>query len=472
MRLAAGQRAWRVLWLVTCATLIIASPAFGQATSTINGRVVDQGDALLPGVSVIATNANTGVVRTIVSNEQGVYSIPGLEPGVYEVKTELAGFAPAVRDRVTLAVNTTITIDFTLRLASVAEELTVTGEAPLIEVTQSKVASSIQATELENLPMITRTVSGMLALLPGAVQITPTHRSKENVGSVSYGGSAGTNVIPTVDGADNRDNQYGGPLMTFTTESLEQFQLATNQFNAADGRSAGAALTMVTKSGTNVFHGSGFVFERDRKLTAEDYFTRQANADKVPFSRQQFGGSIGGPILRNRVFFFGAGEQVLEDTSTPVPDALFNQKQLLVDATNAGLIPPGLVNPNHPRAGARPASLLMYTIKGNAQLANAHSLMFRFAGQTDDRDAVVFTAANDMREPENSRIKMWSAVGQHGWLWGNRGLNQITVQMNHLWRLSDVVSSITGMHYMRDFPRVSVFSTRLAFPSGNTGAGG
>ena len=166
--------------------------------------------------------------------------------------------------------------------------------------------------------MITRTVSGMLALLPGAVQIAPTHRSKENVGSVSYGGSAGTNVIPTVDGADNRDNQFGGPLMTFTTESLEQFQLATSQFNAADGRSAGAALTMVTKSGTNAFHGSGFVFERDRKLTAADYFTRQANADKVPFSRQQFGGSIGGPILRNRAFFFGAGEQVLEDTSTPV----------------------------------------------------------------------------------------------------------------------------------------------------------
>jgi len=261
-------------------------------------------------------------------------------------------------------------------------------------------------------------------------------------------------------------------LMSYTSEGLEQFQLATSQFNAADGRSGGAALAILTKSGTNVFHGSAFLFERDRKLSAKDFFTRQANADKVPFSRQQFGGSIGGPIVRNRVFFFGAGEQVLEDTSLPVPDNLFNQQELLVDAMNAGLIPSGFVNPKHPRAGPRPASLLMYTIKGNAQLTSAHSLMFRFAGQRDNRDAVVFTSANDNREPENSRIKMWSAVGQHGWVWGNRGLNQITVQKNHIWRLSDAVSNITGEHYMRDFPHVPVFPPRLAFPSVNTGAGG
>jgi carboxypeptidase family protein len=472
MRITGGPSVWRVVCLVTCITLIFASPAPGQATSTINGRVLDQGEAVLPGVSITATNTNTGVVRPTLTNEVGVYSMPGLDPGVYDVKAELPGFVSALRERVTLAVNTTITIDFTLRLSALAEELTVTGVAPLIEITQSKVSSSIEATELQNLPMITRSLSGMLALLPGAVQIAPTHRSKENVGSVSYAGSAGTNVIPTVDGADNRDNQFGGPLMSYTAEGLEQFQLATSQFNAADGRTGGAALAIVTKSGTNAFHGSGFVFERDRKLSAKDYFIREANAEKVPFSRQQFGGSLGGPIVRNRIFFFGAGEQVLEDTSLPVPDNLFNQQELLVGAMNAGKIPSGFVNPKHPRAGPRPASLLMYTIKGNAQLTSAQSLMFRFAGQKDNRDAVVFTSANDNREPENSKIKMWSAVAQHGWVWGNRGLNQITVQKNHLWRLSDAVSNITGEHYMRDFPRVPVFPPRLAFPSVNTGAGG
>ena len=136
-----GQSVWRGV-LVTCVVLTTAGLAFAQATSTINGRVLDQGEAVLPGVTVTATNTSTGVVRTTVTNGEGVYSMPGLDPGVYGVKTELTGFATALRDRVTLTVNSTITIDFTLRLAGVEEALTVTGEAPLIEVTQSKVAST------------------------------------------------------------------------------------------------------------------------------------------------------------------------------------------------------------------------------------------------------------------------------------------------------------------------------------------
>ena len=122
--------------------------ASAQATSTFNGRVLDRDDAVLPGVTVTATNTNTGVVRTTVTNAEGVYSMPGLEPGVYDVKTDLTGFASAVRERVTLAINATITLDFRLTLAGVEETLTVTGQAPLIETTQSKFASTIETTEL------------------------------------------------------------------------------------------------------------------------------------------------------------------------------------------------------------------------------------------------------------------------------------------------------------------------------------
>jgi hypothetical protein len=359
-----------------------------------------------------------------------------------------------------------LTLDFKMSVASLNETVTVTGESPIIEVTQSKVASTIQANELENLPMITRSVSGMLALLPGAAPMAPTHRSKENVGSVSFGGASGTNVMPTVDGADNRDNRYGGPLLTFTTEALEQFQLATSQFTAADGRTGGAALTMVTKSGTNQFHGSTFLFVRDRSMTAKDYFTSAGNQEKPPFNRKQFGGSIGGPIVHSRMFFFGALEQVKENTAIAVPADLYNQLQLLV--------PLGLANPNHPHAGLIPGRLRLYTVKTNLQLTNTHSLMGRVAGQKDDRDAVTFSARNDLREPENSKIKMWSVVGQHNWVIGNRGLNQLTGQVNHLYRLSDVTSAITGEHYTRDYPNIPVFSNppSLAFPAVTVGAGG
>jgi hypothetical protein len=451
----------------------MAAPlAYGQATSTFNGRVLDQGDAVLPGVTVTATNVSTGVARTTVTNEEGQYSIPGLDPGTYSIKTELSGFAEALRDNVRLDVNATLTVDFRLGLAGVQETLTVTGQAPLIETTQSKVANTIETTEVQNLPMITRTISGMLELLPGAAPVAPLHRTKENVGTVSYGGSLGGNVAMNVDGADNRDNHYSGPLLTFTTESLEQFQLASSQFTAADGRTGGAAVTLVTKSGTNELHGSVFGYERDRRMTAKDFFTKQANGEKAPFSRQQFGGSIGGPIVRNRMFFFGAIEQQREDIGRFVPERLYNELEVLVQATNAGQLAPGFVNPNHPRIGMQPGGLLVYSAKASAQLDNEHSLMFRYSGQHEGRDSVTWTLDNDDGQPDDFTIDAYSAVGQHSWVLGNNGLNQITGQVNHVDYLADVWSRASGLHYTRDFPNVDIFEPRLDFPSVTTGAGG
>src|SRR5687767_3896666 len=394
MRLS-GKLLWHGFAVILLGMLMTAPAALAQATSTFNGRILDQGDAVLPGVTVTVTNQNTGVVRTTVTNAEGLYFMPGLEPGVYRISTELPGFAPSTRDNLTLAVNATISIDFQLGLSGVAEAITVTGAAPLIEVTQSKVATTIEATELQNLPMITRTVSGMLTLLPGATPVAELHRTKANVGTVSYGGSSGANVIPTVDGADNRDNHYGGPLMSFSTESLEQFQLATSQFTAADGRTGGAAVTIITKSGTNLLHGSAFVFARDRALTSKDYFTKQSNGEKVPFNRQQFGGSVGGPILRNKAFFFGAIEQWLEESGQAVPDIQFNELDVLVAATRAGQIPAGLVYFDHPRFGSQPGTLRMMSIKSNIQLNNDHALMGRLATQKDTKDAVAWTTNND-----------------------------------------------------------------------------
>src|SRR5215216_2207193 len=130
---------WRRRCVLTAAILLIAVPLFAQATSTFNGRIVDAGDAVLPGVTVTVVNEATGVIRTAVTNGEGLYFLPGLEPGVYGIKTELPGFASSTREHVTLAINATITLDFTLALVGVAETISVTGEAPLIEVTQSKV---------------------------------------------------------------------------------------------------------------------------------------------------------------------------------------------------------------------------------------------------------------------------------------------------------------------------------------------
>ena len=468
-----NRRVCQQVWLVAGVVLMTAGSALAQASSTFNGRVLDQDDAVLPGVTVIATNTNTGVARLTVTNDEGVYSMPGLEPGVYDVKTDLSGFASAVRERVTLGLNATLTLDFKLAIAGLEETLTVTGQAPLIETTQSKFASTIETTELQNLPMITRTINGMLALLPGATPMTPTDSTKRNVGSVSYGGNSGTSMSVTVDGADNRDNRQGATLMQFSLDSLEQFQLASSQFSAADGKTGGVAISMITKSGTNVFHGTGFLFARDKALTAKDYFTERDNREEVPFNRQQWGGSLGGPLLRNRMFFFGAFEFVNQNTSVPVPDRQFNELELLVNATRAGQVPPGLVNPNHPRYGETPTNLTMYSVKTNIQLNNNHSLMGRYAGSADTQWNGEFTGpSNDMREPLDTFQHFWSGVVQHSWVLGNRGLNQLTAHMNHNDRLVDAHSLITGEHYSRDFPNVNFFPPRLSFPTVNTGAGG
>ena len=182
---------------------------------------------------------------------------------------------------------------------------------------------------------------------------------------MSFGGISGTNVTPTVDGADNRDNHYGGPLMSFTTESLEQFQLATSQFTAADGRTGGAAITMVTKSGTNVFHGSGFVYERDKTLTAKDYFTKQANADKVavqPPAVRRIDRRSDPPepdvlLRRGRADARGHGH-------VPCRTASYDQFELLVDRDERRADAGGAGQSEPSAFGPQPGSLRMYIAQG------------------------------------------------------------------------------------------------------------
>src|SRR3989441_2513313 len=310
-----GYGVFRIAWLVAC--IIVADVTLGLAQGalgTLNGRVIDQGDAVLPGVSVTATNTNTNVSRTTVTNAEGLYSLPALEPGVYVIQAELPGFGTSIQKDVTLAVNQTITVDIKMGLAGVTENITVAGTAPLIDVTQSLVSATIRTREVVNLPLLTRNLNGLLALVPGSKPIAIIHPLKRQWGSISFGGSTGRNTIQVVDGGDNRDNIVGGPLLVYTVEGVEEFQVASHQFSAADGRSSGAAVNILTKSGTNTLRGSGFLLARDRSMTAKDYFTARDNLPKLPYSRQQFGGSVGGPVVTSRAFFFGALEGIHETT--------------------------------------------------------------------------------------------------------------------------------------------------------------
>jgi carboxypeptidase family protein len=456
-----GKGVFRTAWLIVCvivagATLVLAQGALG----TFNGRVLDQGDAVLPGVAITATNTGTNVARTTVTNAEGLYNLPALDPGVYTIQAELSGFATSTRTGVTLGVNQTITIDIKLGLAGVAENITVSGASPLIEVTQSLVSATIRAREVVNLPLITRNLNGLLGLIPGSKPVAAFHPAKKFQGSVSFGGSGGRNVVPVVDGGDIRDNIVGGAMINLTVEGIEEFQVATHQFTAADGRSSGASVNILTKSGTNALRGSGFFFDRDKAMTAKDYYTKRDKLTELPYNRQQYGGSVGGPIVRNRAFFFAAAEGIREDTAITIPDKVYNEFKLLE---------PFGAKIEH--SIDKPYWDAMYTGKGNIQLSQNQSLIARFAGQKNSATNGAKTQGIDLSSTAIEHNNFWDAVGQHSWTIGNRALNQFTVHANHLFALRDA-SALSGGPYFANYPNVTPFpaTQNLVFPFGRTGA--
>ena len=242
-----GQGIFRIAWLIACVMVADVALVSAQgALGTFNGRVLDQGDAVLPGATITATNTGTNVTRTTVTNSEGLYTLPALDPGVYTLQAELSGFATSTRTGVTLAVNQTLTIDLKLGLAGVSENITVAGASPLIEVTQSLVSSTIRTREVVNLPLLTRNINGLLGLIPGSKPVAAFHPLKRLSGSVSFGGSGGRNVVPVVDGGDNRDNILGGSLLVYTVEGSKNSRSPRiNSRPPTGGRPSGAAVNIL-----------------------------------------------------------------------------------------------------------------------------------------------------------------------------------------------------------------------------------
>ena len=252
----------------------------------------------------------TGATRSTVTNEQGVYSMPALERGTYELSTELAGFAPATR-RVELIAGSTITVDFKLGIAALAENLTVQGSIPLVETTQALNSSTIRQTEVEQLPMVNRSLAAMMTLLPGAREVPASGSHGHAAGYVSFAGNTGRSYNMYVDGVDNKEDQDGGTLVQLSLDGIEEFRALGAGFQAEYGRGS-TVVVLASKSGTNQLRGSGFLFGRNESLIATDYFSKPENGGlgKQPFKRLQFGGSAGGPIKQDRAWFFSSVERI------------------------------------------------------------------------------------------------------------------------------------------------------------------
>ncbi len=299
---------------VLCATGTEALAQQGRAE--LRGSVVDQQGAALPGVTILITNQDNGTFREVISTGDGGYFVGQLLPGTFTITAQLPGFSTFERTEFAIGVGRTLDLDIEMRIGALEETVTVTGEAPLIDLSSAEVGGTITTSDLTDLPTGNRSYFAAIALLPG-VQFRPSS-SLGNDTIIVNGQHPNTNNV-AVDGAANNDDNSGtwaGGQTRVPLESVQEFQVITNQFDAEFGRAAGAVINSITKQGTNEFTGALFNYFTSNNLTAYDYFVAQdpalqAAKDQEPSSKKEFGGVIGGPILRDRAHFFFSLERQL-----------------------------------------------------------------------------------------------------------------------------------------------------------------
>src|SRR5690348_15739325 len=297
---------------------LISVLAFAQTGNqgTIEGTVTDPSGAVVPGATITATNTATGVNFSSQSTQDGLYRFAVLPVGIYDIKVDKAGFASAVNKGVALNVGAKVSLDLKLAVSGETSIVNVTSAAPLVETTRTQVSTTVDANSVRDLPVNGRNFIDFVLLTPGVTRDVRT-------GDISFGGQRGTLNSLTVDGVDDNNTFFGQTTgrtgsgrapYQFSEDAVQEFQVNSNGYSAEQGRAGGAIINVVTKSGTNAFHGEGFEFFRDRGLNANDpiYSLQRAFAEsqgKTPplkpgYHFNQFGGNVGGPIVKNRAFFF------------------------------------------------------------------------------------------------------------------------------------------------------------------------
>ena len=297
---------------VLALTLPTPSPA-QQGTAQISGRITDAQGAALPGVAVIVRNEETGVSRELTSSGEGSYSAAQLQPGLYSVVARLTGFRTVERTRLVLLVGTTLTINLSLPLGGIEESVTVTGQSPLVDTTTATVGGNVGTAELSELPAMNRNYFAAVALLPG-VQFSPSNQMGND--TIVANGQTTQNTNVSVDGGYNADDALGtssGAQVRTPLEAVQEFQVLTSMYDAEFGRASGAVVNAVSKAGTNQFKGVIFGYAASNALTAKDFFVARNNLTKPTTTKRDWGGVVGGPIIKNKAHFFFSLERQIDN---------------------------------------------------------------------------------------------------------------------------------------------------------------
>ena len=289
---------------------VLPSRAGAQATGAITGVATDASGAVLPGVTIDVTSRDTSQIRTAVTGADGFFTIPLVNPGVYQVKAALAGFRTTIRDAIVVVVNETVRADVAMQVGQVAEQVTVLGQSPLVETTNATLGVVIDRQKVVDLPLNGRNFTQLGTLIPGVV--APPLALGGQDGNATPGGfgnlTGGFNVNGQrnqsnnflLDGASNNDSFNTGFVLRPPPDAIQEFKILTHSYDAEYGRNAGSVVNVVTKAGTNNWHGGVWEFNRDDRLQAQNFFA----TTKPALKQNQFGGALGGPLVKNRLFMF------------------------------------------------------------------------------------------------------------------------------------------------------------------------
>jgi hypothetical protein len=301
------------LMLTFTAAVLLVRPALAQSRVTgadLQGTVRDQTETIVQGATVTVTNQETNAVRTALTDANGRFFVAALPPGRYRLSAALVGFTTQTMEGIPVLLGQSVERTLTLSVAAGAETVTVEDEAPLVDARRTAVAFVIGQTQIDTLPINGRNFVSFAAITPGVTTDRGTSQGVAATSGLSFTGQSARSNNVMVDGLDNNDDTSGGVRGLFSQEAVREFQVLTDSYSAEFGKSAAGVVNIVTKSGTNEVHGSAFVFFRDERLNARGYFENHdvfgnpINEAKAPFRQEQWGATLGGPLWKDRTFYF------------------------------------------------------------------------------------------------------------------------------------------------------------------------
>jgi hypothetical protein len=456
-------------WSALAATLVVLCSTSAGAQSTtgsISGVISDSSGGVLPGANIVVVHGETGLERHVVSDATGFYRVLNLNPGQYSVTARMSGFNPRSADRLVVSVSRDLRVDLDMTVGNIGDTVEVTAEASAIEIGATTLGGVVTTRQIAELPLNGRSFMQLASLQPGVIVSRGTGKGfTGGFGQMqlAFAGARpehtgylmdGTNIA---DISDKAPSSVAGVLLGVDT--LQEFSVQTHGYSAEFGRAAGGLISAVTKSGTNQIHGSGFEFHRDSALDARNVFDV---AEPPDFRRNQFGGTLGGPILRNRVFFFAGYEGLRDERSITRYARLPNQQ------AHSGFVPNSAGVPQnvgvHPTV--QPYLDLLFPVPngrdfgdGTAELAHAHLdptdenfWVGKIDWQTAAGDSILVRLSRDVSDSltsqehplfvESARTNTRYLTGQHQHLFSANVLNVLRVAGNRTYRDNDLLPTV------------------------------